>query len=225
MNYEIIKDAQKLHDFIAWLPPLSINETYYVSLFARNKYAKETAHLKADKQQLKRFTSTKERLFEKIQQLECAFGAYQQGGKPIPQEALAIYINPNPRNLEKATKAALIRFAHLVTEPYNGYNPHQEVLSEIQKTCGTKAYMDFDFDNVETEYVLSEAQKFVNIEAIKPLKTRGGLHLLIALDKIEKAYEKTWYKGISAIEGCDVKGDNLIPIVGCTQGGFVPYFI
>lgn len=108
--------------------------------------------------------------------------------------------------------------------PYNGYNPHQEVLSEIQKSIGTKHYFDFDFDNVEIEDVEDIVYSSLNKECVKFLKTRGGFHLLIELKKINKEYEKTWYNNLSKIDGVDIKGDNLIPIVGCYQGGFVPHF-
>lgn len=225
MNYKIIKDEQKLRDFIDWLPPLSRNETYYVCLFARGKYCEEIVHIAQDKQQLKRFTSSKERLFEKIKQLECEFGAYVQKGVAIPQEALAVYINPNPRDMEKAAKASLIRFAELITKEYSGYNPHQEVMTEIQKSSTKKIYFDLDFDNVDYESVISEVKNYINIECVKSLITRGGFHLLIELSKIDKQFEKTWYKNITSIEGIDVRGDNLIPVVGCTQGDFIPYFM
>ncbi len=225
MNYKIIRDEQKLRDFIDWLPPLSKNETYYVSLFARSKYCKGIAQISQDKQQLKRFTSSKERLFEKIKQLECEVGSYVQKGVAIPQEALAVYINPNPRDMEKAAKASLIRFAELITKPYTGYNPHQEVMTEIQKSVGKKIYFDLDFDHVDYETTMLEVKKCINIDAVTSLMTRGGFHLLIELSKIEKQFEKSWYKNMTSIAGIDVRGDNLIPVVGCTQGDFVPYFV
>jgi hypothetical protein len=221
MNYKIIQDEVLLQEFIDWLPELQKNETYYVCLFARNKYAPE---LKGDKAQLKRFTSTKEYLFDKIKQLECEVGSYKVKAVTVPQEALALYITPNPRDLEKASKNALIRFAELITRPYNGYNPHQEVMTEIQKAASRKVYFDLDFDNVALDVTLEKLESLINMDCVKIVKTRGGFHLLIELGKLDKAFEKSWYKNLGSLEGCDVRGDNLLPVVGCSQGGFVPLF-
>ena len=222
-NYQIILDEEKLKSFIDWLPALNKNESFYLTLFSRSKYANGLI-LSSGQTQLKRFTSNKEHLLSKIKQLECAIGSYTYKGQPIPQESLALYINPNPRDLEKATKNALIKFAHLVTKPYTGYNPHTEVLSEIQTSHSRKPFMDFDFDGVRPYSVMSilHEKKVINLDALHIVETKGGFHLLVELQKIESQYQKNWYQSISKMEGVDKSGDGLLPCVGCTQGGFVP---
>lgn len=225
MNYEIIKDEEKLEKFIEWLPELGNDEVYYCCLFARSKYCKETFHIRSDKQQLKRFVSKKEFLLEKIKQLQVPYGTYFQKHEPMPQEALALYINPNPRSYMKATKNALIKFAKLVTEPYNGHNPHQEVMSEIQKAFSRKVFFDFDFDDVDLMETIACVENILPDKSYDVLKTRGGFHVLVKLEHITGDLKKSWYSKIKSLKGVDICGDNMVPVPGTYQGGFVPHFL
>ena len=228
MNYQIITDEKLLRDFIDnFLPELLPNETIYCSLFARSKYAQGVTHISSDKQQLKRLTSTKEFLFEKIKQLECELGSYKQRHNPIPQEALALYISVNPRDMYKAGKNTLIKLADLVTKPYAGWNVQAEALSEIQKSCSRKIYCDFDIDRVIDSFddLIAEINTKINSDCYKILRTRGGVHILVELKKIEPQYVKTWYNAMTSLEGMDIKGDAMIPVPGCSQGLFIPHFI
>jgi hypothetical protein len=225
MNYQIIQDESVLRDFIAWLPELQEHEVFYLALFARKKYLENPERIKTDKAQCKRFTSKTKDIIEKIRQLECPLDSYTIKGITIPQEALALYISVNPRDLLEATKNGLIKFAHLITQKYNGYNPHQEIMSEIHRACSRKVWFDFDFDNVELEPTLAQVSAAVNMEAVKVLKTRNGFHVLINLKAVHKDFVKSWYNKMNAIPGADVRGDNLIPVPGCTQGNAMPYFI
>ena len=230
MNYSIVKDEEILRDFINWLPDLERDETYYCALFSRKKYT-DDPNIKSDKSQLKRFTTKKEYLFQKLKQVETEVGTYYQDKYPIPQDSLSVYISVNPRSFVKAAKNGLITLANLITKDYSGYNPHQVIMSEIQKAWGRKIFIDFDFDfplekkEMDIDSIKNKIFQYVNKEAVNILLTRGGFHVLIETLKIEKEFEKTWYKNIFGLSGVDVKGDNLIPIPGCFQGGFVPYFL
>lgn len=225
--YKIIENEDLLKKFIYWLPELQKGEVYYLCLFARNKYCKHILDIKSDKQQLKKFTSDKRFILDKIKQLEVKYGAYIKDGKIIPQEALALYITINPRCLVKATKNSLIKFANLISEDYNGYNPHQEVLSAIQQSCRKKRYYDLDFDNADLDFVKGKAKDLINEDCLTYLKTRGGFHLLINLEKIDIKYKKNWYNNMLTLPGRDEcsQSDSLIPIPGTYQGGFIPHFI
>jgi len=223
MNYQIIADEQKFREFIDWLPELKENEQYYVTLFARKKYLQA---LKSDKSQLKRFTSKKEYLFDKVRQLECAIGSYTQDGISIPQEALALYITINPRDLTKAGLNLMVKIAQLTRDAQTYYNPHQEALSQIQTSCTRKIYYDLDIDeNDESKLdeILSNIKTNINEDCLKIIRTRGGVHCLVELQKIDGKFKSSWYKNIAKFG--DVCGDNLIPVPGTFQGGFIPKLI
>lgn len=220
-NYRLIADETVLDQFINWLPELESNEKYYISLFARKKYAPT---LKSDKAQLKRVLATKDRIKEKIRQMEIPYGGYKVDGEVVPQEALAVYITPNPRSLTRAMKQLA---KQLVDAGFEGrvLNPVSEALTAVHQNLSKSYFKDFDFDGVDLEATLEQCFKVINKSAVQILKTRGGFHLLVELSKIEPQYEKMWYQGLSKINGCDVRGDNLIPIPGCIQGNFIPKFI
>lgn len=226
MNYQLIKNEEILNNFIDWLPELKINETYFIGIFARKKYIEsetERTIIKRKDSQIKRFISKKEFIFQKIKQMECEIGSYLSDGSIIPQEALAVYISPNPRDLENAAKQSLKKLADLITKPYNGYDPQKIALSEIQSSCTRKIFVDFDFDDIDLEYIKENVYSKINKDCLHILRTKGGFHVLVELQKIEKIYERTWYQSLSNLK-VDIRGDNLIPVPGCTQGNFIPYF-
>lgn len=237
MNYSIIKDEKLFKDFLNWLPELKEDECYYLCLFARSKYAKNEdgsnkfPHIKTDKAQLKRITVHKKSLmFEKVKQMECKFGAYKtKDGEDIPQEALALYITPNPRNQRKAMFNLIKRIADIQIANATGYNIHAEAMSAIQKSKSRTCFVDFDVDFPEDKSIdLVELKPFIEERigkvGISYLRTRGGYHVLVNPDKIELQYQKSWYKEIIKHPFIDIKGDCMIPVPGATQGNFIPHF-
>lgn len=236
MNYTVITDEKILTDFIDnWLPELKVNECYYFCLFARSKYAKNEdgtnkfPRIKTDKSQLKRFVATrKEYIIHKIKQLEVKIGAYKtKDGAYVPQEALALYVNPGPRNQKTAMFTLMKRLIDIQVCNGDNFNIHAEALSAIQKSKGKTYFIDFDIDSESAELDVFSKIDFtkINKEAVHFLKTRGGMHILIETAKVDEKYSKTWYQYFTKTFSIDIKGDNMIPVPGTYQGGFTPHFI
>lgn len=129
MNYTVITNETLLREFIEWLPELQVNEKYYVCLFARNKYIRDLGLQRiSDKTQLKRFTSDKPKLLNKIKQLEVPLNTYSNNGIDVPQEALALYITVNPRDLYNASLDTISALSKSIKDKSQHMNPHQEAL-------------------------------------------------------------------------------------------------
>lgn len=222
-NYKIICDEEALKAFIEDLPDLTIDERYYLCLFARKKYCKDIKHIKSDKSQLSRHITTKDRLFSKIRQMECKLGTYLQDEVSIPQEALALYINPNPRCMRKATIQCIQRLVVTLGNDSPGFNPQAEAMSCVQRSCSRRIWIDFDIDTKEPGTLELVYGILKSKDCYKVLESRGGYHVLVDSNKVPKEAGKMWYPAMAKM--ADVKGDMLIPIPGCTSGMFVPRFL
>lgn len=239
--YKIITDEEALIKFIEWLPDLKDNETFYLSLFCRKKYAPEAGMVKSnDKTQLKRFTANKENMIDKIRQLEIPLGYYKLKDVVAPQEALVLYIMPNPRCMKKATELMGKKCWDLIRS--ENYNLHQEAMSCIQQSKSYGFVVDFDIDTKDVDltklndiFFPIASSQFKN-KPFDIVETRGGYHVLIQ-PNYATAYLKAinsfgghqvdinWYKRITEICPVDQSSDQMLPVVGTFQGGFVPKFI
>jgi len=218
MNYKIISNEQKLKDFINWLPELETHEKYYVTLFARKKYSDKIKS--NDKTQIKRFVSNKERLFGKIKQLECVVGSYKLKDQDVPQDSLVLYINPNPRDMRKASFKMAKNVIDLLQSEKN-FNIHAEALSCIQQSKSKSHFCDFDIDDKAAD--VSKMDEILPNNCFDVLETRGGYHILVNTRIAPK--EIKWHKLINDAFNVDQIGDQLIPVVGCVQGDFNPDWV
>lgn len=239
--YKIILDHAKLNHYIAnFLPELEDNQKFYCCLFARKKYSDKIQT--NDKTQLKRFLATKKNLVRKLRQLEVPYGAYELAdGTPVPEESLAVYISVNPRDMVRAIKTLGKKAWDLMGS--TNYNIHAEALSCVQKSSAKKKYLVFDIDcdeltsKREAERGVRQLLGTMNdlvIQKYRPLyhivETRGGLHLYVDTkslkDYMSGEPNKSKFNIYNIIrENLPVDKDahpDLSPIVGCTQGGFVP---
>ena len=227
MNYKIVSDKNKLISFIDWLPELEDNEKYYLSLFARKKYCQELIKSN-DKTQLKRFTSDKDRMLKKILQLEVPLGRWYLRDTLAPQQSLVLYINPNPRSMKKATQMMGKKCWDLMFN--KNYNLHAEAMSCIQRSKSRGIFVDFDIDEKNIDLDLDYLDAIVGTGNYDVLDTRGGYHILVKPDlatkfREENGMNKNWYNDIKKTYPVDQTGDNMIPVAGCVQGGYIPKFI
>jgi len=220
--YEIIKDKTALREFIEWLPDITNEECYMYALFCRPKYA-DSMRKSGGGNLLFRGISDKKSLFRKFQQLECPIGAYQKKDEIVPQESLALYINPNPRDLYKASLNTLSSLVDNIKKNHRTASPHKEALSCIQTSPAEKVFIDFDVDEKE-EGTLEKITNILNGITPEIIETRGGYHILVRIADIPKVQDKRgWYVAMGGMS--DAMGDVLVPCVGCVQGDFIPRFL
>lgn len=244
--YRVIRDYKELEKYVDSLPDLGENFKYYISLFARKKYG-GTVGLTSDKCQLKRCVASKDRIIQKLKQMEVPLGTYTFQGKPgeeevvVRQQSLVVYISANPRDMHKAAGATAKKLVTQIVDGQQVKNPQAEALSQIQ-THGKKIWFNIDIDFADDKFVHESDIKIwlrgkVNEDAYRLIRTRGGYHLLVELAKIDKSYQKSWYNKLALGETheemlsikefyVDLKnGDGMLPIPGCVQSEFTPFEI
>ena len=198
--HRVIHDEAALRKFIEWLPELGTHERFYVSLFARRKYDDRIKG--SDKANLKRFVSTKERLFEKIEQLELPIGRYVTKGVVVQDHSLALYICPNPRCMRKASFDLVKQLMVRLENENQSFNPHADALTWIHKSKSRTVCVDFDIDlDVEdsekqaaVEHCVQTVTAIVGKDAASFVETRGGVHCLVEPKKVKD--EKNWHQKI-----------------------------
>lgn len=231
--YKIVIDQKELDRFIDFLPYLTPDEKFYVTLFARKKYTTDV-RFKSDKNQLKRLVINRQDLSSELRKLEVADGLYKFNDIPIPQEMLAVYINPNPRSMYKSSLELLSRTAKNLRDGLPLGNPKAEAMNCLQSTPSRKLFFDIDIDIVPGEIFEHhelirwiEDNDIINLNSLEIIQTRGGYHILITHELIDPKYSKKWYGGFNNLINPKkfsvmMNSDNLIPIPGCVQGNSVP---
>ena len=110
-------------------------------------------------------------MLSKIKQLEVEVGRYELDGVKCPQEALALYIMPNPRCVKK-TRAYVAQW--LVEQGFKGkfINPVSLSLNAFQnpKYNSRNIFKDFDFDFVDIDETLEKVKQVINMDAVTVIK-------------------------------------------------------
>lgn len=232
MTYNIIKDEEELKKFIEWLPDLEQDEGYYISLLCRRKYNSDKK-IPSNMDMIKRTVTSKKHLLMSIRQFEIKKGQYSVNEIELDDEALAMYILPNPRSYRKTWSMMAMNAITFLENNQSFPNPESYSLSCLAKCPSKKRFIDVDIDLNEGDEISIESlyeylDDKINKDAIDAIiRTRGGYHVLINQEKILIDYKKTWYSQISEMKNdkfkdVSINSDRMLPIPGCIQGGFVP---
>jgi len=238
MNYKIINDYTVLQQFVDLLEDNADNERYMIYLMARKKYG-AIPDLNADKTQLKRIMCHKKDIISSLEQLEIPLGKWKMGTTPIPQENLVVYIQPNLRSLQKATKALIPKLIDGLVDNGN-LNAKSLFYNCLQVSPAKKKWTILDVDP-SGEDVLNSRALFIDLNRViphinssnttyVPIQTKNGYHILVD-NKTASLVHKLWYTYLQALDPKDnrnknysltITSDNMCAIPGTTQGGFTP---
>lgn len=250
MNYKLIHNQEELQKFVDFLPELNPNEGYFLILIARKKWFPESGIASAHK--LRRETvGRKDKIIPTIKQWQIEEGGYDSNGTPIDIKNLGVYIGFNPKNQHKACFELINQCLEAIKSNKENINVKSMANDVIQGSNGTKNFMDIDVDIKEGEDYI-EIKKYIesviNKGYLKLIKTNGGFHCLVELKKevihfcggseysseiidttkqLDFSPHKDWYmklKNHPFKSELNIMSNDLIPVVGCNQGVFIPHF-
>lgn len=222
-RHKIIMDQSVLDDFINWLPQCQAGEFYLMILMARCKDGSIPRASNSEIFGTKRLVCPSD-IQRTLIEWEVPVGHYKRNGSVIDDRYLSPYITINPRDVHKARAEMCMSLMdmHLNSSKKDVFG---ELFSIVHKSIGAKNFVDFDFDGVEYESISQQLSEMVdgNGEPVnfRVVKTKRGFHLVFTSKSLGENY-----RIIKSLNGCDVSGaNNMIPIPGCNQRGFTPYFI
>lgn len=223
MRYHIIRDLDSLNEFVSSLPELYFGEKYFIRLITRSKYVDS---VKTDKD-LRSILVDRDGIVNGIQQLECDIGLYDGLG----DDEIGIYMSPNPRDMELVVRNVLLRFSKIIVGGYRGEDVNNVITQVIRGSCKRQRqmYYDLDFDikgGCSVDLIVDQVGRLINRECLRVLHTKMGIHFIVELGRVDNISYPNWLGDISKLSCFDSQcmSDNNIPIVGCSQFGFVPYF-
>jgi hypothetical protein len=240
-SYNFLLDEDELKKFHATiLQPLGQDELFYLMLGARNKYLTEEEkgiYNMNGSDMIKRVTvrsNDYEELRDKVLDFCVPLGRYKdKNGKPLPEHSFTLYMTPNPRDARRASVGIVQKITEGLLNTNTPLKLENMVLSEIHKYSTNKYWIDLDVDpkgdddlmkTLETLYMILGDTKYITV------KTRSGAHILVRKETLDKRIKNSFYKDIKAMsdgmEGeVEFKGDTMLPVPGCAQGGKMPYII
>lgn len=186
------------------------DEVLFVSLSARNKYLTEQERRATGLGRTEMFERkiihdmSVHSFLDVIKRYEIERSVYKsRAGQVIPYHALRVYMNINPSSMMKATSAFIQNVLLMQNEALLSDGKHLQYVKTmqkadsyfkkfIQKSRGTKLFVDFDFDWIP-EYA-QQAYDWIQEQFVAPLlnigadvakiKSGGGVHVVIRVNSL-----------------------------------------
>jgi hypothetical protein len=227
LTYNLILNESEMVRFFDLLPELKENEAYMLLLQIRKKYCKDVKH---DQILHRKLVYKKERLLREVKKMELPFGSYEIDGKPVPQEAMVLYIKINPRNTH-IFDAALDFLTRFKNNEFKSVNPSNVLLSYLQDRQSKRHFALYDFDIKNTDNtindLLNSLADILGETKYHLIETYGGYHLMVELKTLDKKKTKGMFEKLNnhPYKDKDSVSDIHSPVIGGYQGGFEPKLI
>lgn len=249
MQRRLIADIGQVNLFIKkYLPDLSGDEVYFLSLSARNKQLTQSEREQYKLSKTEMFARTlvrsKEKFIPHLRRFECDEEAWlTKNGKPIPEKCIICYVNINPSSALKATQEVMTEIQKRTFDSLLSAGKTPETLASLkkldilvmnafQKSRGTRHYLDIDFDIPKDKESLDTFSKCIDYFADRDMRfftveTKGGFHVVVDKTTVKFNYVEllrtmeTWFWKIvnEKIEVVQNKNE-MIPVPGTLQAGF-----
>jgi hypothetical protein len=246
--YHFIYDIDELKYFFdKVLPPLSLEENYFISLSCRKKYFDGNSKWKiqgtSEMFERRLIREHDWNLFLRtIYKYQACEGSYtDKENNPMDPNSMIIYINFNPCNVIKAYQEFMIKtnenLMNLIFKVGSSldYFKHidRKLMTAMHHARGIKHYIDIDIDykpntkntalginviNFITDFLKSKKINFYVID------THGGYHILMKYDSVHFDY-MTQLKLIQSqysevLDDIMNNAQGMIPVPGCLQASY-----
>lgn len=246
---KLIYDPIHLQSFIdEVLPDLTSDETYFISLSARNKYLskeeREEYSLGRTEMFWRQLVRSKSLFLPRLSRLsfdetDHLMGYYTKSGKGMPLKALVVYLNINPSSGLEAFQNFSITVQNRLFELQkkmlhgNSFNEEEmswfakldtKLLNEYQKSRSNKYFVDIDLDTKNSKALTYIQSELINNFVIHHIiQTRNGWHVLLKKDTINFNYPDLINRAHQFIEEDDeiiINTNAMVPLPGTMAAGF-----
>jgi len=206
----VIEFTPEAQEFAKLLAPLQMDEVYFVSLSARNKYLTQEER---DFYSLGRTEMFAREIIKKNEDFEFAFrkltghlyARRTNNGKEIPMKAIVCYMNINPSSVLKAVQQFKRELGeaeeNLMRKVILNGNTANEMDFEFfkkaksklnnayQRNHSRKVFLDIDIDTKNLAVLIKIiASLTINDARFCTIETRGGFHVLVKSDTVKGNY-------------------------------------